>query len=79
MTSGVSNSSPSAYKEIMQVTELGSSQWCMAGGRDITDKWKLGRVTLDRRRSCFPVRTVRQWHRLPKEVVKFLSLEVFKP
>lgn len=29
--------------------------------------------------SCFPINTVGQWHRLPKKVVQFLSLEVSNP
>jgi len=32
-------------------------------------KGKMGRFGLDIRKKCFIVRVVRQWHRLPREVV----------
>jgi len=37
-----------------------------------------GRFTLDIRKSFFSARAVRQWHRLPREVVKPPSLEVLR-
>ena len=37
-----------------------------------------GRIRLDIRKSFFPERAIRHWHRLPTVVGDSLSLEVFK-
>lgn len=46
--------------------------------RDDGHKLKQDRFRVDIRRNFYPVRTGRQWKRLPREVIRSPSLEVFK-
>ena len=41
-------------------------------------KLKKERYRLDMRKKFFTIRAVKPWHRLPRDVVDFLSLETFK-
>ncbi|KFO70381.1 hypothetical protein N303_00884, partial [Cuculus canorus] len=41
-------------------------------------KLERGRFRLNIRKNFFPMRVVRDWHRLPREAVDAPSLEVFK-
>jgi len=41
-------------------------------------KLKHGKFRLNMRKNYFPLRVTEPWHRLPREVVDSLSLEIFK-
>lgn len=69
---------PSAYGEVLEETEVGSSQWCSMGGQETAG------VSWNSRYSdwvFFPIRTVRQRHSLPREAtcLPSLPLEVSNP
>ena len=58
--------------------EPGSSQRCMVGGWETMSVSWNERFWMGVRKSFFTLRTVRQWERLPREIVQPLSLEFFK-
>ncbi|KFV78325.1 hypothetical protein N308_02501, partial [Struthio camelus australis] len=41
-------------------------------------KLLLGKFCLDIRQTLFTVRRIKRWNSLPREVVKFPSLQIFK-
>jgi len=41
-------------------------------------KLKQGKCRLNMRKNFFPLRVMEHWNRLPREVVEFPSLEIFK-
>ena len=49
----------------------------MSGSRGKGHKLKHRRCCLNIRNHFFTVRVIEHWHRLPREVVKFPSLEIF--
>jgi len=42
-------------------------------------KLKHRKFCLNMRKNFFPLRVLKPWHRLPREVVESPSLEIFKP
>jgi len=54
------------------------SRACCDGTRSSNFKGKVGRLRLDIRKKFFTIRVVKQWNRLPREVVEAPSLETFK-
>lgn len=64
------------YQEVIREMEPGSLQCCMVGGWE-TISWNE-RFRMGVRKSFFILRTVKQWERLPREVVQPLSFEFFK-
>ena len=61
------------WGEVIKNMEEGSPWWCMAGKQET-----IG-ISLNKRHSnLFPMRTVKQWNTLSREVVWCPSLEIFK-
>ena len=58
--------------------EPDSSQQCPVPGPGHGHKLKHRRVPLNIRKHFFTMRVTEHWHRLPREVVESLSLEIFK-
>jgi len=58
--------------------EPGDSQWWpMTGQEAMGTNWNTGKSVLNRRK-IFTVRVIKHWNRLPREVVKSLSLQILK-
>jgi len=46
--------------------------------RESSLSWRQGRFRLDIKKNFFTERVIKQWNRLPRELVESPSLEVFK-